>query len=699
MVKQYKKALGDAITAVAVSEGRSPQACFYLGREYRRFLQIPEAVAAFDAAEALLRGILRADRAGLTRLTADLLPEPTGDDDFWAQRGRRGGGGEGETEKEKEKEREKAKVKETEMEDAYAAAMEGGNARCLRLFGMSVAELAGWRRRASEARSVMAVQGHHTVAFPTHNAMLTLLSRRIATVRGGLVLSIENALPLPMHLLGCVAPDASFYVNFDFPATIENGHCGLAMLQPRKWGGYSGSVCYALGEKLCCFFYFERTMMGTIKFGVHFHDVLTDVLRRALRQTADATPGIRTGHIAPPGSGGAEGLSNPLDGRLTPTLKGSVLVSSAAAHASRLVALNALQTPPTTAWVSTHSAKLPDGRLVKASAYLHGNQTICFSLSEIPSVRVKDVELLPALEYAGPLVLKKLSAVSKHYREVVNQLPPPMFFGGERHAYPDYCAMGDGRSSPWVLREERPVKWRILFESRAAEREEFHIIGKNSPPQAFLYIVTNAQTKVASTVYYGDCRCPLLAIRESRIPFKSTLYFTTPLGRTFASCSGDVQERFSLTLNVGGVEEVLYTAHLQPEGGVLHRWEGLVGPFNTLPANPSSITSGVLTLIANDEGAGSGMHCVHEDKSGMSGILPLTYAKQFSITRPARPNEAAATTPTGSEIHSSNLMAKVRISPIGYYSLNKRAVVGEMTFMPGADTLLLTAMVFCMIRW
>ncbi|CCW70897.1 unnamed protein product [Phytomonas sp. Hart1] len=722
MLKLYKQALVDATAAVEVSEGKSAQAYLHLGREYRRFLRIPEAVAAFDAAEGILRAIHLADLAGHPTITEDILPEPQSDADFWAQRGfrecdvqklhlrreqfeassfsttgisvgvgvsRAGNTLDSAQEKDHNGERDSNGEKDDDEETDAGAPEEEADTRCLRLFGMTAGELAGWRHHAREARSVMAVQGHHALALPMHHAILTLLTRRIAEVRGGLLISIENALTIPLGLVGSLAPDWGFYVDFDFPTGIRHGHCGLAMLQPRHWGGYSGCVIYALGETLCCFFYFERTIMGAIKFGVHFHEVLTDVLRQALRQKANSTAVgaafSSPGHVIANGQlNHSPAGSNELH---TPTLKGSVLMNSATAHANRLVALNTLQTPPSTTWEAVHTTSLPDGRLVKASAFLHGAQTVYFALSEIPPVRLSAVEMLPALEYAGPLVLKKLSVVSKRYRAMVNYLPPPMFFGGERHAYPDYCTMGDGLSSPWVFRGGRAMTWRILLEATTPDHEEFRVVaGKanlEGAPRAILCIVTSAPMKVSGMVYYGDCRCPLLAIRESRMPFRSTLYFTTPNARGFANCRVDPRQHFTLSLTAGGLEEVLYCAHPHSD----ERGEGEVKG-----GEMGGGRGGVIRITQGSTGEDTGPS---SDPNLLSNFVSRTYMKQFLFKRPARAGENNA----GDAINGSATAAKLRIFPVGCCPLKKRTVMGEITFMPGADTLLLTAMAFCMIRW
>ncbi|KAK7200368.1 hypothetical protein NESM_000090800 [Novymonas esmeraldas] len=428
--------------------------------------------------------------------------------------------------------------------------------------GMSPNELAMWRRLANESRALLLMRQSHTVPSTVLAPTMTLLDRRINGTRGGLILSIENNSSVPLRFVGAHAPDGAYHDGFSFPDTVAKAHCAVSLLHPRGWGGYSGCVCYEVHEHLSCFFYFDCPLLASHKYGVRFVEHRAADLRRAfaeiykeagvygieggttasalatppLSSTAGAAGGVNGGRV------GAGGVS--IRGATTPLT--TTVAGMTAARA-------AVRVPPSSTWIPSHAAISASRRPIKAVARMNGSQGIAFSLSEVLAVKLRSVELVPALEYVGATALKKLSSVSQRYRELVNNLPPTLFYGAGRRSYPDYCAAADRFSSPWVVRDVRPVTWKLIFDGRLADQEEFSISDESDGQKHILCFSADAQNKVTGYVYFGDKRCLQYIIKESWVPFSNTLYITTPVGRTVAHCTAmNNQTQFTLSLASGG---------------------------------------------------------------------------------------------------------------------------------------------------
>jgi hypothetical protein len=500
--------------------------------------------------------------------------------------------------------------------------------------GMSPNELSMWRRLANESRALLAMQQSHTVPSTVLSSTMTLLDRRISGTRGGLIISIENNTHTPLRFVGALAPEGLYHESYSFPDAISKAHCGVSMLHPRGWGGYSGAVCYELHENLCCFLYFDSPLLGSVKYGVRFVDLRASDLRRAYAEVYKETGvygiagGTTTAAIAPPtpvvimssmssanGFGNLSGISGGA-GRAAPTgvsIRGAstpLTTTVASMNAARA----AIRMPPSNTWVVAHTASSASQRPVKASSRMLGGQTIAFSLGEVLAVRLRSVELIPALEYVGAVTLKKISSVSRRYRELVNHLPPPMFYGSGRRSYPDYCVGSDRYVSPWIVRDAQPVTWKLIFDGRMADQEEFSISDEADMQKHILCFSADAQTKVTGYVYLGDKRCLQYIIKESWIPFSNTLYLTTPIGRTFASCVAmNNQSQYTLSLtsstnqgtsssnsngnntaNGGGArqgDDVLYTARKR-----VHPANG--GVARATPVNATTVTAGTEASVA-----------------------------------------------------------------------------------------------------
>lgn len=674
LLRQHLNALNDALNAVEVSRGQSVEAFFALGRERRRLFDIPEAVAAFDTAEGLLRSMRHAVKLGDDVAVDGWMDETPSEEDFWARRGydmesvkalgvsradyelqeRFGlcstsfasesgpssplaGFGEGRIESGGT-----PLLRGTTRSTSFSAfsvtgdearddeVLSGGwdrDASELLQFGFTMNELSMWRRLAGESRALLTMRLSHTVPTTIYSATMVLLDRRISGTRGGLLLPIENHTSSALRLIGAYASDGQYHEGFSFPEVIQKGYCGIAMLAPRGWGGYSGCVCYEVQESLCCFFYFESPMLGSLKFGVQFVELRATDLRRAFVEhyTETGVQGI-AGAWGSSGVAGSGASSNGIgsisaasvmtsqQGQHSRWELGSDRVSarSITAPLSAVVpnmntARAAVKMPSSGMWLATHTVNLPPHRTLKATSRQAGNVVGSFSVSEVLPVRLRSIELIPALEYLGPNALKKFSATCRRYRELVNNLPPPMFYGVTRRPYPDYCVEADQHNSPWVVRDPQPVRWRLIFDGRLGEQDEFSISDESDAASRILCISSDAQVRVTGHIYYGDKHCLQYMIKESWIPFSSTVYLTTPCGRTFGNCSmQSSQNQFTLSLLCSGsgsgsggnkgIDEALYTARKRvlPSGQV--KTTGLLAPsYNS--SGTLSTASAVPTMV------------------------------------------------------------------------------------------------------
>ncbi|GET89177.1 hypothetical protein, conserved [Leishmania tarentolae] len=524
--------------------------------------------------------------------------------------------------------------------------VDGGNAgagsyvRDLLQCGMSLNEMAMWRRLANESRALLAMRQSHTVPSALLGPTMTLLDRRIGGARGGLIISLENNLNVPLRFVGAMVPDGLYRDAFSFPDVIAKAHCGVSMLHQRGWGGYSGCVCYELHEQLSCFFYFECPLLGSLKYGVRLVEHRASDLRRAFTEMYKEVGiyGIDGGTTSsaiksPPhtNSSAAGGLSDARIGANV-SMRGAttpLTTTTASMNAARA----AIRMPPAGTWIASQTAASALRLPIKATARLNGSQGIAFSLSEVLSVRLRSVELVPALEYAGASTLKKLSTVSHRYRELVNNLPPPMFYGMGRRSYPDYCVASDRYSSPWIVRDLQPITWKLVFDGRLADQEEFSISDESDMQKHILCFSADAQTKVTGYVYFGDKRCLQYIIKESWIPFSSTLYISTPVGRTFASCMAtNNQTQFTLSLtNTGGGgstkagtakggDDVMYSARkrMAPAGDAATPPVRAGATVVRTTAIPSGVVSANVNTLHSGSAPASAVLCV--DAEAATGI-------------------------------------------------------------------------------
>lgn len=410
-------------------------------------------------------------------------------------------------------------------------------------YGFSVSELSMWSQMSKESKALVDMRVSHTVHSSVLPTALTLLDQRLTNARGGLIFSIDNNTTGEFQLIGCSPGDFQCAYHFFFPERILPGSSGLALLHASSsWSGYSGVACYELAPRLCCFFYFDNPMIGGVKVGTRFCTLPAGEVRRAFRAVH--------GPASLPKSMNYHQQSN--RGQDT---------NGTNAEQIREAANRAVRLPPSASWTATHTATTARGRNIQAGCSLQesmtsSNRFVFFYVCEMSSVRLRPVELLAAIDYGGAQVLKKLSATNQRFRSLVNHLPPPLFYDyGSRWSYPDYVLPVDRVLSPWTVHDRDPVRWRLYFDVRHFDREDFIFYNEHpNSTQPILHISADIQSRVACTVSYGDKRRPLMQVKESWVPFSNTLYLQTPMSRTFASVHNDTtQNTFRLTLGGQGV--------------------------------------------------------------------------------------------------------------------------------------------------
>lgn len=334
----------------------------------------------------------------------------------------------------------------------------------LSLLGMDQYELSVWRRLASDCRALLAVNISQTIPSSSFSSALTTLWPKVERVRNGVIVGIENNSHENMCFVGATLNGASHVEGYSFPPVIPKGHSGIVLLQTTSWSGYHGGLCFEIENSLCCFFYFEVPMLSSKKVGVRLLEHRAGDLRLAfdevngeINKSGVLTPAHPTTPLSPSSRGttafhtnsnkasqvsfnseplncGRDELSpspnpSPHYPHYPPTsrsLTTAAMLAPVPRTAATIVALQAVRIPSQSVWLSSHSA-YSSRRRIKVFGRSTDNRLVHFVVTEIPSVSLLPVELLTALEYAGPLGLKKLSAVSRACRTLVNHLPPWIF--------------------------------------------------------------------------------------------------------------------------------------------------------------------------------------------------------------------------------------------------------------------------------
>ncbi|KEG11432.1 putative pumilio-repeat, RNA-binding protein [Trypanosoma grayi] len=656
--KQHEKALEDAKAALQLSNGRSAEAFFITGRELLRLFRIAESVSAFEEAESLLL---------MSIADGSPVAEEITDEDFWAQRGFQ------------MKDVEELKLSRREVEQRE---QENVAAACNGAIGVDASpnssdlgtpkgdthydnpDLVQWRRLEKEARALLKMRTSRTLPVNVLQTTLALLDRRVNAMRNGVVACVENTTSRAFRLVGYSSPDATFHAGMEFPSTIPPGFCGLALLHPRGWGGYIGSVCYEVAEKsVCCCFCFESSFMGTLKCGVRF------VSERRSVELSNAVADVEASTLSSAVSG------NPIK------------------------ELSNFKIPNPSLWLPTHVAPLSSGRKLKVSgATRGGSRSIVFSVAEVLPVRLRSVELLTALEFAGPVVIRKLSAVSRRYRELVNNLPPPLLYGAGRRAYPDYCLRSDRVNSPWIVHDKEPVKWNCIFDGRSINRENFVMVDSTDLQNNILWVSGENSGSVEAMVYYGDRRSPMAQIKGSWVPFSNTLYLCTPSGRTFASCFLNQSSQLALAWSDAGIKskvgDVQYVMHRR-EPSRRGDANGRGGSMSSFTAQNGSMDLNHTTLVPTTGPIVTSCPLVPTGRTSR-GSTPEVYA----VWRPLRTSGGAV---ASSEPNQTNggmeLVAEVTIHVPQTQTLLKGTTVGEIKLFAGADALLVSLMAYCRFQW
>ncbi|RNF02960.1 putative pumilio-repeat, RNA-binding protein [Trypanosoma rangeli] len=668
VLKQHDKALEDALEAAQISYERSPEAYFVMGREYLRLFRLGSAVNAFDKAEELLLSV--------PLLHGNSCVEEITDENFWAQRGYHM--------KDVERLKLNRHAMEREEQRAYSVMFEedGNNGsmtaapasqRAL-VTSMSaegantvIPQLAHWKQLAKEARALHTMSTSHVLPIGFLQTALQFLEHQMNFVRCGAVACIENTTSRNFRMTGCASPDAVFRNGMQFPDTIPPGHCGVALLQPRgRWGGFVCSVCYEMADSgVGCFFCFETSLMGLNRCGVRFASE-----QRSLE--------FGCGLKAP--NSKASGTSS----MGTPTRD-----------------LVGFKIPNPSLWLPTQVAPLPSGRKLKLSgATRSSSRVMMFTATEILSVRLRSVELLTALEFAGPNVLKKMSAVNRRYRELINNLPPPMFFGAGRCSYPDYCLSSDRLSSPWIVHDKEPVKWNCLFDGRLLNRELFQVTDATDPHKTILYFLGESSGSVETMVFYGDRRTLIAQIKGSWVPFSSTLYLCTSSGRTFASCF--LNRNSELTLAWDGAnkknkeEDVEYVMHRIDSA----RRRSIMARMNTV-LNLSTV-NGIAGTEASDAALISSTSEVADAATSVpTGKINRGFSLEtYAVWRSQRTSVGSLGSGVSRQTNNGmELVGEVTINVPSTQTTTKGSVVAEILLCAGADALLVTLMAYCRSQW
>lgn len=667
-VKQHEKALEDATAALQLSYNRSPEAYFIIGRELLRLFRVSEAVYAFEKAESLLQLMLA---------TNESLFEVT-EKNFWAQRGfnmadverlkldrrefvqqeqaaylesaRRVGGAEVEEDK-----------TSALLSSTFVSATQDEG------LGWNNAQLLSWRQLAKEAKAFLTMHASHVLPISVLQTTLVLLDRRMSSVRSGVVVCVENATSKEFCLVGCASPDAAYNSNMRFPNTIPSGHCGIALLQPRGWSGFVSSVCYEVGENgVCCYFCFEVSFMGSIKSGVRF------TKERGCVELAHA-------------------FSNSNSSKSEGSASGFLSAESVK-----------FKIPSSSMWLQSHIAPLPCGTKLKVLTATRGaTRVVSFSVIEVLPVRLRAVELLPALEFAGPAVLKKMSAVNRRFRELINNFPPQMFYGSCRSFYPDYCLLSDRRSSPWIVHDKEPVMWQFLFDGHFVNRSSYLVTDSANNRNEILFFSSERNGSAETTVYYGDKRSPIAQIKCSWVPFSNTLYFCTPSGRAFAYCF--VNRDSQLTLAWDGanrkskLEEVEYVMQRRETA---RRDVGscrINGNSNIFSVTPSTDVNSSDAMPASSSTNSMLTSSTVSHFKGSRDLALETYA----ILRPQRVGGAGGghNDSCGQANAGMELVAEFSICAQSAQKSFRGTKIGEILLYAGVDALLATLMAYCRFQW
>ncbi|EAN79062.1 hypothetical protein, conserved [Trypanosoma brucei brucei TREU927] len=653
-VRQHEKALKDAEAAIRISGGRSAEAHFILGRELLRLYRLEESVAAFQTAELLLPA-----------LAVDGVPFPreTDDEEFWAQRGYRL----------QDAEELKLKRLEVEAEEQQARAWRAlecnssGNAAgtrqrfleppflALKDVKCGYPNLMKWRQLSREAGALLSAHTSHVFSGSYLQPTMAFMERRISSVRNGSVVCIHNTTSYPLKWVGSWFPDCGFHANMTFPQVIESGNCGVALLQPKGWGGYVGYVCYRVAEcGICCFFCVESTFMGSVRCGVRFSSPYR------IEELGDGDPD---------------------DAALKEFMN--------------------FKLPNSSVWLPSHTTAPPVNRRLKAwSAVSEGNRSSVFTVAEVLPIGLRAVELLTALEYAGPMVLKKLSAVSQRYRSLVNGLPPPMFHSPGRILYPDYCLRGDRVRSPWTVLDQDTVRWFFLNEGIVGNRERCVLADSTHMTSGILRFTREKGGSMDAKVYYGD-GCSLIAqVKGSWIPFSSTLSFISSTGRTFATCYLNHSSQLTLSWGSAGAkskpEDVEYVMERREARAETGNWRSasavgkVAGPMGVTGGDD---TSGTRSRVGRSSGQGSTNS--HSSNTGTR----FGAVEAYTVRRVSRRGGDSAIELSSSGAGGGETMGEVIFSTAKGGTPMKGASICEVHLYPGVDALLLSLMAYCRFNW
>lgn len=775
MMHQPEKSLRDALSAVEVSSGQSPLAYFTVGRQHRQMWAIEEALLAFQTADTLIASVIHAyvsaygnteeRRKSSWSMTQclelavwnqkiipqtgsntdngeqqeQLLNENAADDEeFWASLGyctqevaalglsrydfERQQAELQRTREEYRQRRANCSPIPAELQNTLptpSSSTSSGSpvspmndtvnlteVEMLTLFGMGLEELGMWRRLKAECQALLEVNEKHTIPSSSYSAALTTLWPTVSGVRCGVIVSVENSTSRPLEFVGALLQGGSLISGQKFPSVIPKGHVGVAVLQTMSsWTGFHGSLCFELANHLSCFCYFDVPMLSAKKVGIRLVEHPSHDLRRAFGELNEgALPAVT-------------GPSSNYSSRAPPATTLGVRVT---------------RIPPNSVWLHSHTANSATRRIkVWSTVYGSDLKVMQYIIAEVPPVPLSLLELLPALEYAGPYALKKVSQVNRACRKMVNHLPPTLFnYGVRRTAYPDYMLEMDRRCSPWVIRDKEQVVWRIFAEGRIGDNWEMSLMDASpsvasGPNNPILRISSDVNSSSGVILFGGrdsQRRTPLAYVKEQWSLFSQRVFHCeTPLGNQFAHVTtnqrGHIVFTFSGYGTTGREQSMIVAKKSETQPGSLSRPSSEVSrtvgdalitskPYYQSPpksgrgpqgASNASVSSGGFPSLLSGSSAGLGSSTgILGSALPQDSVLTGRTEVKFSLWQPRE--ECGGSLVDRQPENTNNgedFIGDVLVLP---YPWGRGQQIGEIKINPNIDSLCVLLLCFTILR-
>lgn len=728
MLSMHERSLRDAEAAVEVSKGVSPLAYFAVGRQHRNLWAIDDAVLAFNTAEVLIASVLhrlqQQSGAGKGRAFSGTQcakyavwnqGKKETDQEFWANQGF--SPQEvlelGITREEYEMQQQEMKRSREERKrqlhpptspsassSPTAEAVEElsveslSDVQLLSLFGMDNNELGAWRKISCECKALQIVNVHQTIPTQLYTAALELMFPKVNAVSSGILIAIENGTTQNLSLVGSQLRGGAYFPGHNPPQCIECGHVGLAPLASvSSWVGFSGSLCFEVGDNLCAFLYFDNPKIKSRKGGVRLiGHASTDLCLAYAEVNAEA---------------GA--------GRLSPSRGGAATTAG----------LRAVAIPVNSVWMTRHTAVSHQRRLKVSVTIEEATRVIHFSVEEAPQDPPKPIDLLMALEYGGAPLLKKMSTINRSWRRVVNRLPPYMFSPCTRAtAYPDYQCTMDRIISPWFVRDPAPIVWHIVQEMKTSDRTDLSLCDPSRPHAHILWGLYDMQSHI-TTVMTGEVprRSIVAQLKDDWSVFaNNACVVESALGNQYAhleistspNSPGPLMlymqsevKKFDYLMYVARKPKPIITGAVRATHADPVAARGVVvGTVTSAAGGPTIVGKVKPATAAATVVAGSAPHAVSGgERATVAGSVVTSQPCSFSVWKTKQECGASLVNSQPKQTNSGEeLMAEVFLSGQsgGVASsdpqLPGRRVYGEVKLYPGADALLVALMIFASVR-